>query len=250
MPALKDLTGQKFGRWTVLSKAPSRNRAVYWLCQCDCGTIKEVKGASLTSGRSSSCGCLHKENAAKVLAKTGENNKRDLIGQRFGKLIVIQESPRRAANGGLYWICQCDCGNVTEIASSRLVGGYITHCGCETIVSRGEQKIKEILTQAEIPFETQKTFTECRFPETSHLARFDFYVDNRYIIEYDGIQHSAISENNGWNTKEKVELTQYHDQIKNTWCKKNNIPIIRIPYLYYDKITLEDLRPETSSFLL
>ena len=40
MPKLIDLTGQKFGRWTVLERAFNGKREVYWLCQCDCGTIK------------------------------------------------------------------------------------------------------------------------------------------------------------------------------------------------------------------
>ena len=40
MPKLVDLTGQRFGKLTVLKKAPSRNGKVYWLCQCDCGNIK------------------------------------------------------------------------------------------------------------------------------------------------------------------------------------------------------------------
>ena len=61
MPAFIDLTGQKFGRWTVLEKAPSKNKAVYWICQCECGEIKEVKAASLRSGKSKSCGCLQKD---------------------------------------------------------------------------------------------------------------------------------------------------------------------------------------------
>ena len=37
---------------------------------------------------------------------------------------------------------------------------------------------------------------------------------------------------------------------KNNWCKENNIPIIRIPYTYQEKITIEDLLLESSNFLL
>ena len=251
MPALKDLTGQRFGRWTVLNKAPSRNKAVYWLCQCDCGTIKEVKGASLTSGRSSSCGCFHKENAAKTLSKTAKNNKKDLLGQRFGKLLVIEESNRRAANGGVYWLCLCDCGKSIEVPGYRLIGGYTTHCGCDFLKSKGEQKIIELLNKANIQFETEKTFPSCRFQDSNCLARFDFYVENKYIIEYDGIQHSVSSTGMGkWNDKDTVEKIQYRDQVKNQWCKENNIPLIRIPYTHYNKLILEDLLLETSEFLI
>ena len=57
-----DLTGQSFGRWTVLCMAPNRiGGRESWLCQCDCGTVRIVLGKSLKSGRSKSCGCIARE---------------------------------------------------------------------------------------------------------------------------------------------------------------------------------------------
>lgn len=66
MPNLKDLTGQKFGRWTVIRRGADHitkggNRFTSWECICDCGTIKNVTGNSLINGRSRSCGCEHRE---------------------------------------------------------------------------------------------------------------------------------------------------------------------------------------------
>lgn len=52
----------RFGRWTVVGLTPgtnSRNRK--WDCICDCGNAKSVRGSSLTSGISRSCGCLQRE---------------------------------------------------------------------------------------------------------------------------------------------------------------------------------------------
>ena len=55
----KDLTGQRFGNLTVVGKAPTRGRASYWYCQCDCGSpVKEVKGDHLKGGKIISCGCV------------------------------------------------------------------------------------------------------------------------------------------------------------------------------------------------
>ena len=59
----EDLTGRKFGRWTVLYRAPNvmepRGReAIVWHCRCECGTERDVKAGSLKSGQSKSCGCL------------------------------------------------------------------------------------------------------------------------------------------------------------------------------------------------
>lgn len=52
------MTGQRFGRWTVLERAPSSDRFAYWLCRCDCGNIRVVRGVRIRLGRSRSCGCL------------------------------------------------------------------------------------------------------------------------------------------------------------------------------------------------
>lgn len=66
-----DLTGKKFGRWTVIEFAFIENRVTYWKCQCECGTIRNVSGYNLRKGKSKSCGCLHRELMAKMkFAKT------------------------------------------------------------------------------------------------------------------------------------------------------------------------------------
>lgn len=54
-----DLTGQRFGKLTVLERVyPPNRKSAYWKCLCDCGNEKVVKGGNLTSGNISSCGCL------------------------------------------------------------------------------------------------------------------------------------------------------------------------------------------------
>jgi len=55
-----DLTGKRFGRWTVLAILRDRG-AVRWLCRCDCGTSRIVHGKLLRKGKSKSCGCLKRE---------------------------------------------------------------------------------------------------------------------------------------------------------------------------------------------
>ena len=68
MPALKCLTGQKFGRLSVVGREGSdAYGAATWFCQCTCGSVCVVRGASLINGSTNSCGCLHKELAGKNL---------------------------------------------------------------------------------------------------------------------------------------------------------------------------------------
>ncbi len=62
----KDLSGEKFNRWTVISEAEPKirkgNRRIRrWNCVCECGTKRVVFEKSLVDGSSRSCGCYHRE---------------------------------------------------------------------------------------------------------------------------------------------------------------------------------------------
>lgn len=57
-----DLTGQRFGRWTVLNySCTGKHSEALWSCKCDCGAVKEVRGNDLRRGKSLSCKCLNYE---------------------------------------------------------------------------------------------------------------------------------------------------------------------------------------------
>lgn len=66
MSKIKDLTGQKFTRLTVIGLHEIRARKSYWNCVCECGNNLTTRSDALTSGRARSCGCLHKESASKI----------------------------------------------------------------------------------------------------------------------------------------------------------------------------------------
>lgn len=61
----KDLSGEKFGRWTVIGEAEPKiwegRRIRRWNCQCECGTQRAVLEGTLVKGKSKSCGCFHSE---------------------------------------------------------------------------------------------------------------------------------------------------------------------------------------------
>jgi hypothetical protein len=56
-----DLTGQRFGRLTVLGYSHTTKGQAFWDCQCDCGNQKKIRGGDLRSGKSLSCKCLNYE---------------------------------------------------------------------------------------------------------------------------------------------------------------------------------------------
>ena len=62
MPKFKDLTGQRFSRLTVMSRAQnSKSNQTQWLCKCDCGRETVVRSSSLLNGHTKSCGCYSDE---------------------------------------------------------------------------------------------------------------------------------------------------------------------------------------------
>ena len=69
----RDLTGQRFGRLTVIKYTDKRNnRGVVWLCRCDCGNLIYVRSTSLVDKNTQSCGCLHKERLEQARFKHGD----------------------------------------------------------------------------------------------------------------------------------------------------------------------------------
>jgi hypothetical protein len=64
---LIDLTGKRFGHWTVVARHSERShRFALWLCRCDCGNEGIVRGINLIGGLSKSCTCVRKELAARL----------------------------------------------------------------------------------------------------------------------------------------------------------------------------------------
>ena len=62
MPAKIDLTGQQFGRLTVIKEQKERkNNNIIWLCQCQCGRKASVKGIYLRASETRSCGCYPRD---------------------------------------------------------------------------------------------------------------------------------------------------------------------------------------------
>lgn len=229
----KNLIGKVFGRLTVKEKTNKRQSgAIVWKCLCQCGNEIEVATGNLTSNHTTSCGCLRNDN------KFHEKLSLQIKGQTFGMLTVQKYLYPDKDKRGSMWLCTCKCGNTCEALGQYLVRGLKSSCGC--LKSKGEQKIAELLQQNNIKFESQKSFETCRFSDTNYLAFFDFYVNNEYLIEFDGEQHFSYR-NVGWSTEEQYLKTKEHDEFKTKWCKENNIPLIRIKYTQLETLTIEDL---------
>jgi hypothetical protein len=69
-----DLTGQRFGRLLVISRAPLEARESLWKCICDCGQEKIARGGGLRRGHTVSCGCLKREFSVRQAKRIGPKN--------------------------------------------------------------------------------------------------------------------------------------------------------------------------------
>lgn len=109
----KDLTGQTFGRLTVIEYAGHSK----YKCRCSCGSGKEIIVASsdLKSGHTSSCGCLSKEVRHKIVDET--------VGKIFGEWTVLEY----VGNG--YYRCRCSCKNERNVLGYSLRSGESKSCG-------------------------------------------------------------------------------------------------------------------------
>lgn len=244
---MENLIGKVF-HWLTVIDGPIRkenSKKIYWKCKCQCGQIKEVRSDQLRGGTTKSCGCW------KNKIFSDNNIKRqtlDLTNKRYGKLVALEKTEFRK-DGRVVWRCRCDCGNICLCDTHSLQEGRVKSCGC--LKSYGEECVKQILITNNIPFEEQKSFNTCVFPDSGYPAKFDFYINNQYLIEYDGEQHFYYKNNpNTWNNEENFSKVVFHDKIKNDWCRENNITLIRIPYTYLNNLTIEDLLLETSQFII
>lgn len=123
----KDMTGQRFGQWLVMSRAENTaSGSARWLCKCSCGKEQVVSGDTLRLGTSKSCGCFQQS------FEYTQKEAVDLTGKRFDRLVVIGLVSGKTGKGA-YWECKCDCGKVVKSRAGTLTTGGRTSCGCKRV---------------------------------------------------------------------------------------------------------------------
>lgn len=136
-----NLTNITFGRLTALFPVRNDKNDLMWLCVCQCGNELIVDPYNLKSGHTTSCGCYNLEN----IKTRFENRYFDLIGVRFGRLVVIEYEGMKCTGSQSHkrphLLCKCDCGNEISVSFTDLDSGHVQSCGCmrsENIKNRWE----------------------------------------------------------------------------------------------------------------
>lgn len=132
--------------------------------------------------------------------------------------------------------CKCLIHNKEYMANPRTLL-YKSGTGCpDCYQSAGERKMLRILRELRYDIIPQYTFDDCKY---INVLRFDGY-NKKYNIafEYQGQQHyyPVNFSGNLEITQKEFELCKIRDNIKREYCKKNNIPLIEIPYWEYDNM--------------
>ena len=99
---LKDITGQRFGRLTVIGRGEKRGKytGAFWLCKCDCGNMVTAPGNSLRRGETRSCGCLRKDLMRKTPDQKHTGERLYRIWQGMKRRTMTKSNPRYNDYGG------------------------------------------------------------------------------------------------------------------------------------------------------
>ena len=254
---------------------PIKERPKYWACHClQCGNpyvekridnlkIGAIGGKVYASGRrcngTRSCGCKQKKQFVK--ANTQGLINEDLTGQVLNGWRLIEKTFMKDSNRSFKYLVQSivhpECYDVLSIR--HLKDGYVAQSNLakqdylttqkkyiedKPHFSKNEENILNLCKANNIHGKWQFKFEQCK---DKLPLPFDFFIEDKYIIEYDGEQHfkkiSLFDKD-----EDSFLIRRAHDLIKNKYCFDNNIPLIRIPY--DAKYTIDDLKLETTRFLL
>lgn len=199
MTKIRDLTGQTFGKLTVVSFAGRDNRRRgMWLCKCECSNEKTVAGCHLTSGNTKSCGC------------SSRKPNKDLSGKVFGKLTVVNFAGSN--NGRAKWLCKCECGNEKNVVGCHLTSGLTESCGCLAGSKYRQLREKGIFTKR-----TDKSgYVSIHYPEHPNSHKCGKLYEHTYVMsEYLGRPlkpNENVHHINGVRDDNRIENLEL-------WCK-------------------------------
>lgn len=190
---------------------------------CSCGKLFNPTGNNITRGNVKSC-----KSCSDVLkGKSRRISKQEIINNC--KTIGYDILDYKYKNGhNLLVSCGKHDEYWTTYANFYHNGNRCKKCYNE-IISYGEKSIADILDTYNIEYTKEKTFDNLLGVGGRNL-RYDFYIkcnEFEFCIEYDGIQHFEKRFNM---TDDDLKIIQHHDSLKDEYCIKNKIYLLRIKY--------------------
>lgn len=181
-----DLTGQRFGHLTVISRAESDAQGnSRWLCHCDCGNEAIVRAAFLKRGQvvcSKSC----------VLSPARQI--KDISGHKFGELTAIKHLGFDAFRKSL-WLFRCSCGSEIEVPADRVLNSGMKSCGKGIHVSSYKHGLSRTRGYKAMHFQKYMGAKSGRTPDWLTEDDIEYmtklYIQAKALSESTGKQHEV-----------------------------------------------------------
>lgn len=194
------------------------NTKVLWMCAS--GHTWEACADKIRVGKCClKCSYIkgrRKRNGIEHLQKLADKNEGKCISNKY----VVNNT---------HYVWECRLGHQWKSTASHIQQGQWCPICRE---SKGEKKIREVLLKLKIEHIRQYRFDDCK-----HKKRlvFDYFLsEHNCCIEYDGEQHFNSFKFFGGN--EGLKKRKIKDRIKNLYCVKNEIKLLRIPHIKFDEI--------------
>lgn len=213
--------GEKFNNFIVMKQIKSKNNRKMWLCKCACGNEHPVSGTYLINGQTKSCGCVNKN--------IGSNKSKNILGERFGKLVVIKQMESKMMGNGKQrmWLCKCDCGGEKVCPTAKLVNGTYKDCGCFYKSSASNHHNWKGYGEISLSlWNSIKKGAESR--------GFNFYIDIEYVWDlyvkqnkkcaYSGIDiyfSSNLNHNRGNASLDRIDSSKGYEKGNVQWIHKD-----------------------------
>lgn len=188
--AVDCLIGKRFGNLVPIERLQERNQHgnVLYQCKCDCGNLHIATASNLSNNLVKSCGC-----------RKFQSRSIDLLGRRFGNLVVIEKLPRPTKrNAHQKWLCKCDCGRICEASSTQLNQGRKVSCGCVNGLKRQRKQIYETITGCRVPDGYSVIFLDGDYNNQS--------AENMYCVSYAAYNKMLI--NHWFSSDPQITKTQ------------------------------------------
>ena len=227
---VKDISGMKVNKLTVIKFAYVLDGCSYWECLCDCKNKIILSGSRVTTGQRKDCGCS-----------------KSLIGMKYGLLTVVERDKTTIGKKHPRWFCECACGSIKHVTQQQLASGETISCGCAKSYYESllYDIMKQIFSKKQYYVGRNVMFDWLYNKKTKGRQKIDIVVFKKQVpilfIEYDGQQHfkpvrfgSITAEE----AQEKLKYTKKQDKRKNRLVNKNKKDGIFIRFNYKERLLL------------
>jgi very-short-patch-repair endonuclease len=230
---IKDIFGESYVRKSDIKLGLDVNKTVLMHCKI-CNSDNLQRTYHVLSGHGCKvCGKKLSEEKQRLTVDEIIKRSKEINGDKYDYSKIGKPKNERDK---ILLICKIH-GEFYQTVSDHLYN----KSGCPKCrESKGEKSIRLFLENNKIQYHKHKSFDSCKYKNKLY---FDFYLPKyNILIEYDGEQHySGWRYNTKTNTlnsdiKKSKEIIKIRDEIKDKWCKDNNIKLIRISYKHFKNI--------------